>query len=68
MGSDDKTLFSSSKATILCWFRFTWMISYSVVLHILVSKFLNIMSSKFEMSMMGELNFFLGLKMGHLCV
>jgi hypothetical protein len=30
--------------------------------HALVSKFLDLMSREFEMSMMGELNFFLGLQ------
>jgi hypothetical protein len=38
--------------------------------HALVSKFSNTMSRDFEMSMMGELNFFLGLqiKIGCLCI
>jgi hypothetical protein len=45
---------------ILYWFRFMWMISYLVVLLMLGSKFLDTMSKEFEMSMMGELNFFLG--------
>ena len=58
-----KLCFSSSKIMTLSWFRYTWMISFLVALsHALVSKFVDTMSKEFEMSMMGELTFFLGLQ------
>jgi hypothetical protein len=44
-------------------FRFTWMISFLVALsHTLVSRFQEMVESEFQMSMMGELTFFLGIQ------
>ena len=43
-------------------FRFTWMISFFCSSHAILAKFAETMSKEFEMSMMGELNFFLGLQ------
>ncbi|WVZ83013.1 hypothetical protein U9M48_030204 [Paspalum notatum var. saurae] len=53
MGSVDKTLFL---------LRFMWMISSLVVFLMHFGKFSEQMSREFEMSMMGELQFFLGLQ------
>jgi hypothetical protein len=43
-------------------FRFTWLISSLVALLTLVSSFQEMMESEFQMSMMGELTFFLGIQ------
>jgi hypothetical protein len=42
-------------------FRFTWMISSLVALLTLVSRFQEMIKNEFQMSMMGELTFFLGI-------
>ena len=42
--------------------KFMWMISYLVQLTLFSEKFGKLMSEKFEMSMMSELKFFLGLQ------
>jgi hypothetical protein len=62
MGSVDKTLFllrHGSDTPIVQ--IYVDDIIFGGSSHDLVAKFANTMSSEFEMSMMGELNFFLGL-------
>jgi hypothetical protein len=50
-------------ALIFYLFRFTWMISFfGGSSHTLVSRFQEMMESEFQMSMMGELTFFLGIQ------
>jgi hypothetical protein len=63
MGSANKTLFllKHDSDTILVYIYVDDII-FGGSSHALVSKFLVLMSRKFEMSMMGELNFFLGLQ------
>jgi hypothetical protein len=50
-------------ALISYLFRYTWMISFfDGSSHTLVSRFLEMMDNEFQMSMMGELTFFLGIQ------
>jgi hypothetical protein len=49
-------------ALIFYLLRFAWMISFLVALLTLVSRFQEMMESEFQMSMMGELTFFLGIQ------
>jgi hypothetical protein len=49
-------------ALIFYLFRFTWMIVSLVALLTLVSRFQEMMESEFQMSIMGELIFFLGIQ------
>ena len=62
MGSVDKTLFLLRQgiATIIVQI-YVDNIIFGGSSHSLVAKFVDTMSREFEMSMMGELNFFLGL-------
>jgi hypothetical protein len=60
MGSADKTFLLLIMALTFYLFRFTWMISSLYSSHTLVSRFQEKMESEFQMSMMGELTFFLG--------
>ena len=64
MGSVDKTLFllKQEQDTLLVQ-NYMDDIIFGGSSHALFAKFADIMSREFEMSMMGELNFFLGLQM-----
>jgi hypothetical protein len=63
MGSVDKTLFLLKQGTdILLVQIYIDDIIFGGSSHALVAKFSNTMSREFEMSMMGELTFFLGLQ------
>jgi hypothetical protein len=66
MGSADKTLFllKHGSNTLLVHIYVDDII-FGGSSHALVSKFSDLMSREFEMSMMGELNFFLGLQIKH---
>jgi hypothetical protein len=63
MGLADKTLFllKHDSDTLLVQI-YVGDIIFGGSSHALVSKFLDLMSREFEMSMIGELNFFLGLQ------
>ena len=63
MGSVDKTLFLLRQGidSIIVQI-YVDNIIFGGSSHALVAKFVDIMSREFEMSMMGELNFFLGLQ------
>jgi hypothetical protein len=63
MGSVDKTLFllKHDNDTLLVQIYVDDII-FGGSSHALVSRFLDLMSREFEMSMMGEMNFFLGLQ------
>jgi hypothetical protein len=50
------------KALIFYLFRFTYDIIFGGSSHTLVSRFQKMMESEFQMSMMGELTFFLGIQ------
>jgi len=63
MGSVDKTLFLLSHGSDLLIIQiYVDDIIFGGTSHALVSKFAEQMSSEFEMSMMGELQYFLGLQ------
>jgi len=63
MGSVDKTLFLLSHGSDLLIVQiYVNDIIFGITYNALVSKFAKQMSSKFEMSMMGELQYFLGLQ------
>jgi hypothetical protein len=63
MGSVDKTLFLLKQGTnTLLVLIYVDDIIFGGSSHALVAKFANTMSRKFEMSMIGELTFFLGLQ------
>jgi hypothetical protein len=49
-------------ALISYLFRYTWMISFSVAFLTLVSRFQEMMENEFQMFIMGELTFFLGIQ------
>jgi hypothetical protein len=63
MGSTDKTLFllKHGSDTLLVEI-YVDDIVFGGSSHVLVSKFSDLMSREFEMSMIGELNFFLGMQ------
>ena len=63
IGSADKTLFIIRHGNDFLLVQiFVDDIIFCGSFHALVAKFAETMSSEFEMSMMGELNFFLGLQ------
>ena len=63
MGSVDKTLFLLKQGTDTLLVQiYVDDIIFGVSSHALVAKFVDTMSREFEMSMMGELTFFLGLQ------
>jgi hypothetical protein len=66
MGSVDKTLFLLKQGTETLTVQiYIDDIIFGGSSHALVAKFADIMSREFEMSMMGELSFFLGLQIKH---
>jgi hypothetical protein len=63
MGSVDKTLFTFNHGTDFLLVQiYVDDIVFGVSSHTLVSKFQKMMESEFQMSMMGELTFFLGIQ------
>jgi hypothetical protein len=63
MGSVDKTLFTLNHGTDFLLVQiYVDDIIFGVSSHTLVSKFQKMMESEFQMSMMGELTFFLGIQ------
>jgi hypothetical protein len=63
MGSVDKTLFTLNHGTDFLLVQiYVDDIIFSGSSHTLVSRFQEMMESEFQMSMMGELNFFLGIQ------
>jgi hypothetical protein len=66
MGSVDKTLFHLKQGTETLTVQiYIDDIIFGGSSHALVAKFADIMSREFEISMMGELTFFLGLQIKH---
>jgi hypothetical protein len=66
MGSVDKTLFLLKQGTETLTVQiYIDDIIFGGSSHALVAKFADIMSREFEISMMGELTFFLGLQIKH---
>jgi hypothetical protein len=59
--SVDKSLFTLKHGNDFLLFRYTWMISFLVAHLTLVSSFQKMMENEFQMSMMGELTFFLDI-------
>jgi hypothetical protein len=63
MGSMDKTLFTLNHGTDFLLVQiYVDDIIFGVSSHSLVSRFQEMMESEFQMSMMGELTFFLGIQ------
>jgi hypothetical protein len=63
MGSVDKTLFTLNHGTYFLLVQiYVDDIIFGASSHTLVSRFQEMMESEFQMSMMGELTFFLGIQ------